>query len=212
MREISRGVFDFAGLLSRGLKQYRLLCTPFRAILILKNFEGGGGKAMRLFIAIRLNESMRDALVSVQSFLRESGVQGNYTREENLHLTLAFIGEYSDPAHILETMRTVDFQPFSICLEGFGSFGSLYWSGIGESGELSAYGKRLRRSLAEHGIPFDRKKFSPHITLIRKASNAGFPGVVIPDAGMDVDTVSLMRSDRGKHGMIYTEIGCVFAK
>lgn len=170
---------------------------------------------MRLFIAIRLDDSMRDALVSVQSFLRKHGVHGNYTREENLHLTLAFIGEYPNPDDVLEAMRSVRPEPFSIRLEGFGSFGSLYWSGIGEDGALSACVKRLRRSLAENNIPYDRKKFSPHITLIRKASvdgNSGFPGVVIPDAGMTVDTVSLMRSDRGKSGMIYTEVGAVSAK
>lgn len=169
---------------------------------------------MRLFIAIRLNNSMRNALVSVQVFLRRHGVRGNYTREENLHLTLAFIGEYSNPEYVLETMRMIDFVPFPVHLEGFGSFGSLYWSGIGNSEALSTYVKRLRRSLAENTIPFDRKKFSPHITLLRKASldgSAVFPGVIIPDAGMDVEAVSLMRSDRGKNGMIYTEIGRISA-
>ena len=157
---------------------------------------------------------MRDALVSVQAFLRKNGVRGNYTRPENLHLTLAFIGEYPDPERVLEAMRTVDFTAFPLCLKGFGSFGSLYWSGIGENGTLSACVKRLRRSLAENSIPYDRKKFSPHITLIRRASadgNASFPGVVIPDAGMTADAISLMRSDRGKNGMIYTEIGRVSA-
>ncbi len=33
----------------------------------------------------------------------------------------------------------------------------------------------------------------------------------IPPAAMTADTISLMRSDRGKRGMIYTEIGCVRA-
>ena len=63
---------------------------------------------------------------------------------------------------------------------------------------------------AENGIPFDRKKFSPRITLIRKASfdkNRGFPGVTAPDAAMEADRVSLMRSDRAKSGMVYAEIG-----
>ena len=128
-------------------------------------------------------------------------------------MTLAFIGEYAAPEDVLDAMRGVPFAPFSIRLDGFGSFGDLYWRGIGENNGLSAYVKRLRRALAESGIPFDRKKFSPHITLIRKASfdrNRGFPGVTAPDASMKADRVSLMRSDRAKSGMIYTEIGQVF--
>ena len=168
---------------------------------------------MRLFIAIRLNDQIRSELADIQSLLRNRGVSGNFTKLENLHLTLAFIGEYADPENVLEAMRGVPFAPFSIRLKGFGSFGDLYWCGIGENETLSAYVKRLRRALAESGIPFDRKKFSPHITLIRRASfdkSRGFPGVAVPDISMKAGRVSLMRSDRAKGGMIYTEIGQVF--
>ena len=48
---------------------------------------------MRLFYAILLSEEMKQALVGAQDFLRAQGIQGNYTRRENLHLTLAFLGE-----------------------------------------------------------------------------------------------------------------------
>ena len=169
---------------------------------------------MRLFIAIQLTDGMKNALTSVQTFLRGQGVHGNFTKLDNLHLTLAFIGEYADPDYVLDAMRSVAFPPFSICLDGFGSFGDLYWSGIGGSEELAACVRRLRRTLAERGIPFDRKKFSPHITLLRKASfekRAGFPGVTIPDAAMEVRSITLMRSDRTKNGMVYTELGTATA-
>ena len=124
---------------------------------------------MRLFIAIRLSDGIRDGLSAIQRELRNHGVRGNYTKVENLHLTLAFIGEYSDPVFVLEVMRSVPFEPFPLRIEGFGSFGRLDWCGIGENAALLSYVKRLRKALAENGVPFDRKKFSPHITLIRKA-------------------------------------------
>ena len=164
---------------------------------------------MRLFIAIQLSDGIRDALSAVQTYLRDHGIRGNYTKLENLHLTLVFIGEYSDPAFVLEVIRSIPFAPFRMQIEGFGSFANLYWCGIGENDLLLSYVKRLRRALAENGIPFDRKKFSPHITLIRRAEydrRRGFPGVTIPDASMQVTGVSLMRSDRTKSGMVYTEI------
>ena len=167
-------------------------------------------KKMRLFIAIQLSDEIRDGLSAVQTYLKDHGVRGNYTKTENLHLTLAFIGEYSDPDFVLDVIRSVPFAPFSLRIEGFGSFGDLYWCGVGESDSLRAYVKRLRRALAENGIPFDRKKFSPHITLIRRAEfdrRRGFPGVTIPELSMQVSGVSLMRSDRTKSGMVYTEIG-----
>lgn len=164
---------------------------------------------MRLFVAIQLSDGIRDSLSSVQTYLRDHGVRGNYTKLENLHLTLAFIGEYSDADFALEVIRSVPFKPFLLRIEGFGSFGDLYWCGTGTNDTLLPYMKRLRRALAENSIPFDRKKFSPHITLIRRAEfdrRRGFPGVAIPDVSMQVSCVSLMRSDRTKGGMVYTEV------
>ena len=166
---------------------------------------------MRLFIAIQLDEALKRALTEMQDSLRRRGAGGNYPPEENLHLTLAFIGEYSDPDRVAEAMQTVPFRPFSLRLEGFGSFGTLLWCGLGGQGELDAYVRRLRRALAEADIPFDRKRFSPHITLLRKAVFRGgkLPGVAVPEAEMEAERVSLMRSDRGKYGMIYTELAAV---
>ena len=61
--------------------------------------------------------------------------------------------------------------------------------------------------MADNDIPFDRKKFSPHITLIRKISYLnGVPAIDMPEAGMRVESVSLMRSERGKNGMKFVEM------
>ncbi len=146
---------------------------------------------MRLFLAILLSDEMKDALIHTQNRWYDAGVRGNYTAEENLHLTLA---------------SEVSFAPFSLCLEGVGCFGDLWWAGMKESAALDAVVRRIRRALSEHDIPFDRKRFRAHITLIRKASGA-LPAARTEPAAMRVERLSLMRSDRGRNGMIYTEIG-----
>ena len=84
---------------------------------------------MRLFIAIQFEEKILDALNDFQDDLKEKGVTGNYTRRENLHITLAFIGEYGNPHDVLEAMEQVGFRPFDIALDGVGSFGDLFWVG-----------------------------------------------------------------------------------
>ena len=84
---------------------------------------------MRLFIAIQFEEKILDALNDFQDDLKEKGVTGNYTRRENLHITLAFIGEYGNPHDVLEAMEQVGFGPFDIALDGVGSFGDLFWVG-----------------------------------------------------------------------------------
>lgn len=165
---------------------------------------------MRLFIAVKLSDAMKDSLITMQNILYDRGVRGNYTAEENLHLTLAFIGEYPDAEPVLDALSSVIFRPFELNLEGMGRFGDLWWAGIKDSAALTAVVRRIRRALAENNIPFDKKRFSPHITLIRKASGE-MPGTALEPASMQVGTISLMRSDRGRHGMIYTELGTLEA-
>jgi len=203
----------------------------------LRLYNAGGlwysNGVMRLFIAIQLNDEMKDALVRIQDAMKRQGVTGNFTKRENLHLTLAFIGEYPDPEDVRDAMEQVGVGDFAISLDGVGAFGDLWWAGIGSGGgdgksnsggdggdvvesdggteALKAAAKKLRRVLSDAGIPYDRKKFSPHITLVRRARSLDgrIPAGVfenVPAAGMTVSRVSLMRSDRGKNGMIYTEL------
>ena len=101
--------------------------------------QGGAGEIygedivieiMRFFIAIQFEENILDALTDFQADLKSQGVSGNYTKRENLHITLAFIGEYGNPEDILDAMEQVEFRPIEISLSGVGSFGELFWVGL----------------------------------------------------------------------------------
>lgn len=166
---------------------------------------------MRLFIAINLNDEMKESLIGIQHTMGAYGMRGNMTVPDNMHLTLAFIGDYDDPEYVKSVIDSIEIRPFDMTLSGIGAFKDLWWVGIENSTPLQAIARRLRRALAEADIPFDRKKFSPHITIIRRAkgSPADVPTGEIDQyfgASMTVDHISLMRSDRGKNGMIYTEL------
>jgi len=170
---------------------------------------------MRLFIAIRFTSEIKNELTRFQNDLKRNGLAGRFVPVENLHLTLAFIGEYPNPDDVLDVLEQVPFTPFDLSLGSAGQFGDLYWCGIDNAIGLEAYVRRLRRALAESGIPFDKKKFSPHITLVRRGQLLREDAIAIakaPEGAMHASHVSLMRSDRGKAGMIYTEIGAVEAE
>ncbi len=169
---------------------------------------------MRLFIAICFDDNMLDALSEIQDDLIRCGVEGNYTPRENLHMTLAFIGEYDDPEQIEEVMQKVPLRSFSIKLSGYAPFKDMFFANLEDNENLRDYVKRLRKALLDEEIPFDRKKFLPHVTLIRKAECTKGKAF-LPEFGesetMRVNGISLMKSERGKHGMVYTEIGYVRA-
>ena len=171
---------------------------------------------MRLFIAIPFDSTFKKALKDVQNELRQQGVTGNYSRTDNLHMTLAFIGEYDDPNHVIDVTRSVSFKPFTIKLTETGCFGDIRWCGISNCPELYALVKKLRYALAYAEIPFDKKRFNPHITILRKSSLPyGFnpADVKVTQAEMSVDHFSLMESSRDKNGiLVYTELGTVTAQ
>ena len=170
---------------------------------------------MRLFIAIRLNEEAAQAVEGVKEVLRWQNIQGKYTPRENLHVTLAFIGEYGDPDEILDLMQKVSFKSFSITMDKVGCFDELWWTGLEESNELETLVKSIRHVLADAGIPYDKKKFKAHVTFLRKpvyANGRRIAHMSIEPASMQVSRISLMRSTRGKNGMIYTELGSVAAQ
>ena len=141
-------------------------------------------------------------------------ITGAYLTSENLHLTLAFIVEYPEADPVLDAMEQVAFTPFDITYTHLGAFrNSIVWGGIEDSAPLAALVKHLRYELAKADIPFDNSSFSPHFTLVRHADlSKGIPPVDIEPVTMTADKITLYRSDRGKNGMIYTEIGYVEAE
>ncbi len=169
---------------------------------------------MRLFIAICFDDNMLDALSEIQDDLRRCGVRGKYTPRENLHMTLAFIGEYDDPEQVVEIMQKVPLRSFTVKLSGYRPFKDMFFANLEENENLRDYVKRLRQALLDEEISFDRKKFLPHVTLIRRADctkGKAFLPEFQDSESMRVNGISLMKSEQGRHGMVYTEIGYVRA-
>lgn len=169
---------------------------------------------MRLFIAICFPDNMKRALNRVIRKLRDEGVTGNFTRDMNMHLTLAFLGEVEahDLPRIQEAMEDVQFSPFEIQLEGSGMFRDLLWVGTRPSPQLTAVTEDLRRSLTENGIWYDPKPFQPHITLLRRARNLEGVPVKVQGESFTADRISLMLSERIDGRLTYTELSAVSAE
>ena len=81
---------------------------------------------MRLFIAINLSDAMKKALSAAQDEMYGKGVRGNFTPRENMHLTLAFIGEYPDKEQVMDALSSVSFSAFTLSLSGMGCFRDLW--------------------------------------------------------------------------------------
>ena len=161
---------------------------------------------MRLFIAIGFSDEIKNALLDAQAQLRAVSSDGNFTREENLHLTLAFIGESNDLITIRRVMDRCAGEAFSLSLGGAGRFGDLHWVGIKENPALRALADRLCKGLRAAGFPIEDRPFKAHVTLVRQLRAEKPPRLQIPRTEMPVTRISLMKSERINGKLTYTEV------
>ena len=115
---------------------------------------------MRLFVAIEFDDRIKDELCMIQKRLRMQGMKGRYTTRENMHLTLAFIGEYGDPEQVADILNEIVLEPVKLTLDGFGTFGDLYWIGLKEDAGLNANVKRIRRAFPRTTYPLTERSSS----------------------------------------------------
>ncbi|MDO4753815.1 MAG: RNA 2',3'-cyclic phosphodiesterase [Bacillota bacterium] len=164
---------------------------------------------MRLFVAIRFTDTFKKALSRVMQELKIQGAQGNFTPVERLHLTLCFIGETEKLSEIKIALQGISFSPFMLQLSEIGRFRDLLWIGTDENPLLNQLVQEIRTALAKTGIPFDRKTFKTHITLVRRADEQIFKKaerLQIPQADMQVAFISLMNSSHINGKLTYTEL------
>lgn len=163
---------------------------------------------MRIFIAIRFTEVFKSSILDTQDGLKEYGVKGNYTQPENLHLTLAFIGETERVEEIKAAVDAVKFEPFVIRTGKMGCFNGrsrVVWLGIEGEDKVKAIAQQLRRNLDQRGIDYAKGKFSPHITLVRQPSEMPLD-IDAESESMTVSNIYVMKSERINGRLVYTAL------
>ena len=165
---------------------------------------------MRLFIAINLEPSIKKELLDCISSLKKAAISGNFTREENLHLTLAFIGETSRIREAENALRGISASPFTLTLGKTGAFrrsgGDIFWVGLERNPALMELQKQVTAGLANQGFDIEDRKYTPHITLGREVVLKSEPSIYPKSISMTVNRVSLMQSERINGALVYGEL------
>ena len=164
---------------------------------------------MRLFAAILLPAPIKEQLLQAQELLRAHG-SGNFTRFENLHLTLAFLGETQQEEAAIQAIRNTDSASFLLQFSQPGNFDNLYWAGITLSPALSALQERLVRNLSAQGFSLESRQYVPHITLCRNYQPVGnLPLAEIKELlqplSFAVDRINLMESTHNNGQLLYCQ-------
>ncbi|RLG77498.1 MAG: RNA 2',3'-cyclic phosphodiesterase [Thermoprotei archaeon] len=182
---------------------------------------------LRTFIAIEIEDpAVLKKLIEVKNYIAGVGAGIKPVEDENIHLTLRFLGEISQ--HSVEEVKRIltelkSIKRFNIRVKGVGAFPSItrprvIWAGITEGAEeLKRIRSIIDKAIVEHGlrdIKPDEHQFVPHITLARVKSSHLFAKLSTliselqdEDFGVTpVTTIKLKRSILTPRGPIYHDL------
>src|SRR5438270_13031958 len=169
----------------------------------------------RLFVAIRPPEPIRDLLIDAM----DDSADFRWQDEEQLHLTLRFIGEVERPVadDLAAELGRIRAQPFELRITGVGRFeqrnsGAL-WAGVEPKAPVAAVAAKVERASIAVGLEPERRAFHPHITLARWkgrrsreiASFLEHHRALVSEP-WEVDAFILFESRLSRHGAQYEEV------
>lgn len=169
----------------------------------------------RLFVAIRPPEPIRDLLIDAM----DESPDFRWQSDEQLHLTLRFIGEVDRhmAVDITDALGRIRAPRFTARIKNVASFdhrnaGAL-WAGVEPKDTLAALAAKVERVCQHIGLEPERRAFHPHITLARwKGRRTREVGDFLDrrrglvSEPFDVDRFVLFESRLSRHGAHYEEV------
>ena len=138
---------------------------------------------MRLFIAIEFSDEVKKKLIR----LRKEIPGARWVPAEQIHLTLAFLGEVDETSagRLTGELSQIRSPVFKLCFSGTGCFPDrrrprVLWVGLEPEPHLNLLAAKVRAAVLACGIPQEERPFSPHITLARlKLPSSGESGLYL---------------------------------
>ncbi len=172
---------------------------------------------IRAFVAIEVPDAPATVLEGAQIGLPK----GRIVQTENFHITLAFLGEHTEPVleDIHAELDAISAPGFTARLQGLGTFGGdqprLLFAEAAPDPTLSGLRKKVRQAARAGGVDLPHERYHPHVTLARFGKGLmgedavqlqvlvarRFAGV---QAEFPVEHFGLYESKLGREGPVYS--------
>ncbi len=169
----------------------------------------------RLFVAIRPPAEVRDLLIDAM----DDSPALRWVGDEQLHLTLRFIGEVERPVanDIAAALDRIRSPAFELRVNGVGKFekrnGGALWAGVEPKEPVAALAAKVERAIQQVGLEPERRAFAAHITLARwnRRNAEAVDAFLTRNADLrsdpfEVNRFILFESKLSRHGPHYQEV------
>ncbi len=184
-------------------------------------------KSIRAFIAIEIAAGIRRDLAELQEELAgyAPGRAVRWVKPGNIHLTLKFLGDTEPEAIDRISSRLVEtaasFEPFGLRLGKLGCFPNprrprVIWVSVEGEAEnkddepLMRLQQLLEQGLVDLGVPAEKRRFHPHLTLGRVKDSRAVIEARLPwrsqraTGQQQVGEICLIQSELRPAGAVYT--------
>ena len=175
---------------------------------------------VRLFIALKIPDEVKDKLLDVCYELSESSELFKWEKPEKIHLTLKFIGEVEEElvSSIAKEIAFVEeYNSFNFNVTKFGFFfrngePRILWTGLQTDESVNRLVEELNERLSIFSIPVERRKFKSHLTMLRIKKNPGkkfifnFKEHSFDNRNFNSNEIIFIKSELFPTGARYTDI------
>jgi 2'-5' RNA ligase len=175
---------------------------------------------IRLFTALLIPDEIKQKLLSTCHSLVDNPGQYRWADPDNIHLTLKFIGDVDEG--LMETIKdelvfTEEFEHYDCSISRFGFFfrdgePKILWVGLNTDKRIHTLVEELNRRLSIFSIPIEKRRFRPHLTMLRLKWDPGeefikkFNAHSFEGINFELETFALVKSELFQTGAQYTEI------
>ena len=178
---------------------------------------------MRLFLAIELPDDVRAHLLNVRQRLEDTLPKVAYTRGENLHVTLKFLGEVEPKlmaqlAESLEKIKPQRSKPHAAQIDCFPNRGPVRIVAAALDGTLAplrALVQGIEQRCHYLGFEKEQRAYRPHVTIARarptlspkfRAGITEITSDLWPGPAFEPQRFVLMQSQMSPGGSIYSVV------
>lgn len=181
---------------------------------------------LRCFIAIEIPETIKKSVADIIDNLKKSGPDVKWAPQENIHITLQFLGE-TEEALIPDIKSALykilaPYSSFYIKIAGVGCFPPgkrprVIWVGIEGFRSLTNLYEDVSNEMMKFGHQKEERGFTPHVTIGRVKSNRNMGALlrrlgefkVADFSGFEVQNITLMKSELKPSGPKYYSLAVI---
>ncbi len=175
---------------------------------------------IRLFIALLIPNEIRTQLINQCKKIVADYYSYNWEKEEKIHLTLKFIGDFKEELlpqlmkeiGFIQSLKSLDCEINKLGFFYKNDEPKILWANLKTENRIFKVVEELNSKLEKFDVKTDNRNFKAHLTLLRLKKHPGelfikaIEESILEKLNFNSSQIALIKSTLTKQGSIYKEL------